>query len=153
LFAAVNQPDTIYGRLPPGVELVRDPDYARRRTLDVALCSSGTATLENALLGVPMVVIYKLSWPTYAIARALIRVKHIAMANLLAGKTVVPELLQRDATPERAAAEAARFLDDAAAWTAARADLLAVRRSLGESGAADRAAAAVLAGVAAEPAR
>jgi len=94
-----------------------------------------------------MVVVYKLSWPTYAIARALINVKHIAMANLLAGKTVVPELIQRDATAERAAAEAAKFLDDAAYAAGTRAGLLAVRASLGEPGAADRAAAAVLAGV------
>jgi lipid-A-disaccharide synthase len=153
LFAAVNQPDATYGVLPPGVELVREQDYARRRTLDVALCSSGTATLENSLLGVPMVVVYKLSWPTYAIARALIRVEHIAMANLLAGKTVVPELIQRDATPEKAAAELARFLDDASSWRRAREELLSVRRSLGEPGAADRAARALLAGLAAEAAR
>ncbi len=153
LFAAVNQPDATYGELPDGAELVREADYARRRALDVAICSSGTATLENALLGVPMVVVYKLSWPTYAIARALIRVNYIAMANLLAGKGVVPELIQRDATPERAAKEAARFLDEPSAWTAARADLLAVRRSLGAPGAADRAAGAVLAGLAAEAER
>lgn len=144
LFAAVNQPDAAYGRLPDGVELVREQDYARRRVLDLAICSSGTATLENALLGVPMVVVYKLSWPTYAIARALVKVKHIAMANLLAGKGVVPELIQRDATPERAAAEAARFLDEPAYAASVRADLLAVRRSLGTPGAADRAAAALL---------
>lgn len=153
LFAAVNQPDSAYGRLPDGVELVREQDYSRRRALDAAICSSGTATLENALLGVPMVVVYKLSWPTYAIARALIRVPHIAMANLLAGKGVVPELVQGDATAERAAAEAARFLDDASYAGRVRADLLAVRRSLGAPGAADRAARAVLAGLSAEAAR
>lgn len=150
LFASANQTDTAYGKLPAGVLLVREHDYARRAELDLALCSSGTATLENALLGVPMVVIYKLSWPTYAIARALIKVKNIAMANLLAGRTVVPELIQRDATPKRAAAEAARFLDDAPYAASVRAELLAVRRSLGKPGAADRAAAAVLAGIAAE---
>jgi lipid-A-disaccharide synthase len=150
LFASANQSDTAYGDLPEGVSLVREQDYARRAELDLAICSSGTATLENALLGVPMVVVYKLSWPTYAIARALVKVKHIAMANLLAGKGVVPELIQRDATAERAAREAARFLDDAALWTRTRADLLAVRASLGTPGAAGRAAAAVLASVAAE---
>ena len=146
LFASANQNDAAYGKLPTGVELVREQDYSRRATLDLALCSSGTATLENALLGVPMVVIYKLSWPTYAIARALVNVRHIAMANLLAGQGVVPELIQRDATPERAAAEAGRFLDDAAYAADVRAKLLAVRHSLGEPGAADRAAAAILAG-------
>ena len=150
LFASENQDDAAYGAPPAGVELVRERDYARRAALDVALCSSGTATLENALLGVPMVVIYKLSWPTYAIARALVKVKNIAMANLLAGRTVVPELIQRDATPGRAAAEAARFLDDPARAASVRAELLAVRRSLGAPGAADRAAAAVLASLAAE---
>ncbi len=145
LFAAVNQADAAYGDLPDGVELVREQDYSKRRSLDAAICSSGTATLENALLGVPMVVVYKLSWPTYAIARALVKVKHIAMANLLAGRGVVPELIQSDATPERAAAEAARFLDDAAYRASVRAELLSVRRSLGAPGAADRAAAALLA--------
>ena len=150
LFASANQNDSAYGTLPQGVALIREHDYARRATLDLALCSSGTATLENALLGVPMVVIYKLSWPTYAIARALVKVKHIAMANLLAGNGVVPELIQRDATPERAAAEAARFIDDAPYAASVRAELLAVRRSLGTPGAADRAAAAVLAGLTAE---
>lgn len=151
LFAAVNQPDAAYGRVPDGIELVREQDYSKRRSLDVAICSSGTATLENALLGVPMVVVYKLSWPTYAIARALVKVKHIAMANLLAGRGVVPELIQRDATPERAAAEAARFLDDAAYAASVRAELLRVRRSLGAPGAADRAASALLASLEGRP--
>jgi lipid-A-disaccharide synthase len=153
LFASANQNDDAYGGLPEGVSLVREQNYALRATLDLALCSSGTATLENALLGVPMVVIYKLSWPTYAIARALVNVKHIAMANLLAGRGVVPELIQRDATPARAAAEAARFLDDPSHASRTRAELLAVRRSLGTPGAADRAAAAVLAGTPTEAPR
>ncbi len=145
LFAAASQPDSAYGRLPDGVTLVREQDYARRAELDLAICSSGTATLENALLGIPMVVVYKLSWPTYAIARALVKVKHIAMANLLAGKTVVPELIQRDATAARIFIEASALLDDPAKAAAMRVALLKVRRSLGEPGAADRAAAAVLA--------
>lgn len=148
LFASANQDDTAFGVLPAGVEIVREHDYSRRGMLDLAICSSGTATLENALLGVPMVVVYKLSWPTYAIARALVNVKHIAMANLLAGKTVVPELIQRDATAERVAAEAAAILDDPARAAAVRAELLKVRRSLGDPGAADRAALAVLTGAA-----
>jgi lipid-A-disaccharide synthase len=145
LFASANQNDDAFGDLPEGIVLVREQHYAKRAVLDLALCSSGTATLENALLGVPMVVIYKLSWPTYAIARALVNVKHIAMANLLAGRGIVPELIQGDATPERVAAEASRFLDDAPYAAATRAALLAVRRSLGTPGAAGRAAAAILA--------
>ncbi|MDP3543270.1 MAG: lipid-A-disaccharide synthase [Elusimicrobiota bacterium] len=153
LFAAESQPDSVYGRLPDGVTLVRERDYSQRGNLDLAICSSGTATLENALLGVPMVVVYKLSWPTYAIARALVKVKHIAMANLLAGKTVVPELIQRDATADRIFLEASALLDDPARAAAVRSELLKVRRSLGEPGAADRAAAAVLAAAPVEAAK
>lgn len=146
LFASANQEDSTYGALPDGIKLVREQDYAKRGMLDLAICSSGTATLENALLGVPMVVVYKLSWPTYAIARALVNVKHIAMANILAGKTVVPELIQYDATAERVAAEAAAILDNPSHAASVRAELLKVRLMLGKPGAADRAAAAVLAG-------
>lgn len=144
LFAAASQPDAAYGRLPDGVELVREDDYRRRAMLDLALCSSGTATLENALLGVPMVVLYKLSWPTYLIARALVKVRHIAMANILAGREVVPELIQGRATARNAAAAAERLLEPAV-WSETRQALLAVRRSLGEPGCADRAARAILA--------
>ncbi len=150
VFASPNQPDKAYGRLPEGVELVRESDYDVRKTLDLAVCSSGTATLENAILGVPMVVVYKLSWPTYAIARAIVKVKHIAMANLLAGREVVPELIQRDATVGRIVIEAARFLDDRDRAARARAELARVRSKLGEPGAADRAAASILADVKAE---
>jgi lipid-A-disaccharide synthase len=153
VFASPNQTDAAYGRLPDGVVLVRESDYAVRASLDLAICSSGTATLENAVLGVPMVVVYKLSWPTYAIARAIVKVKHIAMANLLAGREVVPELIQRDATAGRIVLEAARFLDDPALAARTRAELARVRSKLGEPGAAARAAAAVLAGSAKQAVR
>ena len=147
LFASANQSDSVYGALPEGVRLVREQDYKHRSTLDLAICSSGTATLENALLGVPMVVVYKMSWATYLIARALVNVKNVAMANILAGKTVVAELIQSDATSERIVAEAAVILDNPKKAEAIRAELLTVRRSLGTPGAADRAAAAVLTAV------
>jgi len=145
VFASANQQDSAYGRLPDGVEIVRENDYALRRRLDLAICSSGTATLENAVLGVPMVVVYKLSWPTYAIARAIVKVKHIAMANLLAGREVVPELIQRDATVGRIVLEAARFLDDPAHAARARAELARVRSKLGVPGGSGRAADSILA--------
>ena len=144
MFASANLADSVYGALPEGVRLVREQDYKLRSTLDLAICSSGTATLENALLGVPMVVVYKMSWATYLIARALVNVKNVAMANILAAKTVVTELIQGDATTERIAIEAAMILDNPKKAEAVRAELLAVRRSLGSPGAADRAAAAIL---------
>jgi lipid-A-disaccharide synthase len=146
LFAAPSQPDSAYGPLPDGVTLVRETDYARRRALDVAICSSGTATLENALLGVPMVVVYKMGWVEYRIARAVVRVPYIGMPNLLAGKLVVPELIQGAATSERIVAEVAALLDDSYGAGSVRAELLAIRQSLAAEGAgsaAQRAARAV----------
>ena len=91
-----------------------------------ALTKSGTSTLELALAGVPMAVTYRVNPLTAAIARRLIRVKHVAMVNLLAGRTLVPELLQQDCRPARLAATLARLLDDQAAAAAQRAGFRAV---------------------------
>ncbi len=86
-----------------------------------ALTKSGTSTLELALAGVPMAVTYRLNPLTAAIARRLIRVPHVAMVNLLAGRSVVPELLQQECRPDRLAATLATLLDDPAAAAAQRA--------------------------------
>lgn len=156
IFAAAQQPDDAYQphtrrwRSPKGrrAKLVRETDYAQRAEQDIVLTSSGTATLENALLGLPMVVLYKLSWPTYFLARALIKVEHIAMANILAGKTLVPELIQREATPQNIAREALDILGDPRRHAVMRRDLAALRDYLGGPGAIDRAAEALLAEIA-----
>jgi lipid-A-disaccharide synthase len=122
------------------VRIVRESAYAERSRLDIALTSSGTATVENALLGVPMVVMYRLSWPTYALARALIKVRHIAMANLLAGRELVPELIQHEATPRRIARAALDMLADPVRLSVLRQDLLSLRDVLGGPGATSRTA-------------
>ena len=107
---------------------------------DAALVKSGTSTLETALMNRPMVVVYKMAWFTYWIARLLVRMSHFALVNILAGRTVVPELLQQEASPERMAAEIERLLSDPGARRAQLDGLLEVRRSLGEPGAARRVA-------------
>ena len=107
---------------------------------DAALVKSGTSTLETALMLRPMVVVYKLSWLSYLIGRLLVRIAHFALVNILAGRGLVPELLQRDASPERMAAEIERLLGDRAAREAQLEGLRAVRASLGEPGAARRVA-------------
>lgn len=144
LFASPHLPDEAYAPAFGKASLIRDSGYEHRQMLDIVLTSSGTATLENALLGLPMVVIYKMSWLTYAVARTLIRVKHIAMANILAGKTLVPELVQQDATPERVAQAAAAILCDPRRHATLRQDLLSLRHVLGERGATKRAAKEIL---------
>jgi len=107
---------------------------------DLAWVASGTATLETALLQRPMVIVYRLAWLTYFLARLLVRVNHIGMVNIIAGERVVPELIQRDVTGERIFMESERILQDAAlrTWTAQR--LAEVREKLGSPGAADRVA-------------
>ncbi|MCQ8241273.1 lipid-A-disaccharide synthase [Rhizosaccharibacter radicis] len=95
-----------------------------------ALTKSGTSTLELALAGVPMAVTYRVNPLTAAIARRLIRVPHVAMVNLLAGRALVPELLQERCRPSVLAAETLRLLRDPAAAAAQRAGFAAVMESL-----------------------
>jgi len=152
VFAGAQLPEELYRRwlhrwrgLDGGhAKLVRESDYAVRVQQDVVLTSSGTATLENALLGLPMVVIYKLSWPTYFLARALIKVDMIAMANILAGRRVVPELIQHDATPENVARSALAVLEDPRKLRAMREELISLRTKLGGRGAVTRTARIIL---------
>lgn len=112
-------------------------------TAAAALVASGTATVETALLDTPMVVVYRLSPVTYALGRPFVRVSRFAMVNLIAGRDVVPELIQGDFTPERAAGETLALLDDPRRSAAMRADLAQVRAALGGPGASERAAAEV----------
>lgn len=106
----------------------------------LALCASGTATLEVGLLGTPMIMVYRLASWTYALAKLLVRLPNVSLVNLVSEKKVVPELIQGEANPERIAAEAERLLTDAAAREEMRAGLAGLRARLGEGGASGRAA-------------
>ena len=111
----------------------------------LALCASGTATLEVGLLGTPMVMLYRLRRWTYAIARVLVHLPHVSLVNLVLGRGVVPELIQGAASPERIAAEAEHLLLDERARDAMRQALAELRGRLGERGASGRAAREVAA--------
>lgn len=115
----------------------------------LALCASGTATLEVGMLGTPLLVVYRLATWTYLAARLLVRVPHISLANLVLERGAVPELIQGKATPEAVAAEAAALVGDPARVAAMRADLSEIRGRLGEGGASGRAAERVAAHLAA----
>lgn len=105
-----------------------------------ALVKSGTTTLEAALAGVPFVTAYRTSRLTYWLARRLVRVDHIALANLVAGRRVVPELVQDDATPEALAGAVAPLLSDSPERTGTLEGLATVRAALGSPGASRRVA-------------
>ena len=111
---------------------------------DVVLVASGTATLQAAVVGTPMVLLYRTSRLVYTVGRLLIRVKWIGLVNLVAGRSVVPELIQHEATGERLYQEARRLLEDRAAYDKMKAELAAVKARLGEPGASRRAAQVVL---------
>jgi lipid-A-disaccharide synthase len=110
---------------------------------DLGWVASGTATVEAALVGTPMLVVYRLSPITYAIGRPFVNVPHYAMVNLIAGRRLVPEIIQRDFTADRVAQETLRLLGDPAALDVIKAGLAEVRGKLGGPGASGRAAAAV----------
>ena len=112
--------------------------------MDSAIAASGTVTLETALGGVPMVVVYRTSWPTYLAARAVIRIPHIALVNVVAGHPIVPEFLQHRAEPKRIAAAVIELLRNDERRRIMQEALREVKTRLGEPGAVDRAASVVL---------
>ena len=111
---------------------------------DAVVTASGTATVQTALHGKPMVVVYKLSPMTYRIGKRMARVDTYAMVNLIAGERIVKELIQDECTPEAVAAEAVALLTDADYRRRMIGALEGVRARLGGPGASDRAAEAVL---------
>ena len=104
------------------------------------MSSSGTATLECAIAGTPVVVMYRLSSPTHWLAQRLVKLPHFSLVNIIAGKNIVPELLQEDVNGERIAREVRGLVNNASL----RAELAAVREKLGGPGASRRAAEAIM---------
>lgn len=129
-------------KIAPGAILC--PGMEALAAADLAVIASGTATLEALLVGTPSIVVYRTSALTYGIARRLVKVPHIAMANLVAGERVLPELIQDEADPEQIARQALEWIRDPSQLDAVRSKLLAARERLGPRGAAGRAAEAVL---------
>jgi len=126
------------------LKIVLGQTYNALAAADAAIVSSGTATIEAALLDVPMVVVYRVTPLTALLAKPLVRTPFFSMVNLIAGKRVVAELIQNDFTPDRVAAEILRLLNDQSARETLRRDLAEIRQRLGPPGAVERAADAIL---------
>ena len=129
------------GRQWPAIPIVEHDTYNVIYAADVALVASGTATMETALLGRPMVIMYRVAPLTYALARLMVRVDYIGMPNIILGRKAFPELIQRDVTSDKLVAA---VRDVAARRTELAAALTEVRSKLGEPGAAERAAGLAL---------
>ena len=130
--------------LPPALELQVGNLSAALGEADLAITKSGTISMECAAFGVPAVVFYKTSWPTYLIARQLVSVKYLAMPNLMAGEEIYPEFIQDAATAENISRAALALLRDESRRAVVKAKLAEVVASLGAPGAASRAADAVV---------
>jgi len=129
--------------LTPAAELRAEPVLALARAADVTIAASGTASFEAALAGTPLIVLYRMHAASWWLARRLVRVPHVAMANLTLGERLLPELLQGACTGERIAAEVGALLDDPRQHERIRRGLQALDARFGPSGAYRRAAAAV----------
>jgi lipid-A-disaccharide synthase len=105
--------------------------------------ASGTATLEAAYFEMPLVIVYKVAWFTWIVGRQLVRVDYLGMPNILAGRRIVPELLQHDATPASIGAVLLDFIRNPAACSEQQRHLKEVNAQLGVPGAAGRAADAI----------
>ena len=135
------EPAARASRLP--VHLVGEP-YDAMAISTVLVTATGTATVEAAILGVPMVAVYRLPWPGMVIARRVVSVRHAALPNILAGEEIVPEFIQERMTPEAIAAEVLSLLANPDRRETMRAALRAVADGLGPPRALDRAANEVL---------
>lgn len=130
--------------LPPGLEIQVGNLSGALAQADLAVTKSGTVTLECAAHGLPAVVFYKTSWPTYFIGKQIVKVKHLAMPNLLAGEEIYPEFIQQAATAENIARAALGLLGSPEQSRAVKDKLAQIIATLGAPGAGKRAAAAIL---------
>jgi lipid-A-disaccharide synthase len=117
------------------IEIAKGDIYKALGRCNVALVASGTATLDTAIMGVPMVVVYKVSLLTYWAAKMVVKVPHIGLVNLVAEKEIVPELIQNDVTPQKVAQELSRLIENKDLRDETIKNLKTVRQKLGGGGA------------------
>jgi lipid-A-disaccharide synthase len=137
----VNEKSADLSDKPSRLSVVRGQAREVMRQAEAAIVTSGTATLETALIGTPHILVYKTSAFTYWFARSVVKIRHIGLVNIIADRTVCPELIQQDASPEAMAAEAEKLLIDTPEKSKMMADYTELRCLLGDHTAASNAAA------------
>ena len=136
--------ESLLGKDSNNFKLIKDKGYDFMNLCDLLLVNSGTATLEIAILGKPMIIIYKLSLLSWALLRMLVRIPYFGLVNIIAGKKIVPEFLQFEATPTRIAKEALNILRDGNRMKTIQEGLSEVKTKLGKEAASETAARAIL---------
>ena len=122
------------------VTITEDHTYDLMQICDVCLAASGTATLETAMMELPTVLLYKVSPITYGIGKMVVNLTHVGLPNIVAGKEVIPELLQDDVSADAIVNTVLPLLDDLQVNQHMRSELRSVKEKLGESGAVNRVA-------------
>ena len=130
-----------------GVRIIAGKNYDVMQVCTAIIAASGTVTMEIALLGVPMVIVYKVAPLTYAIGRRIVKIEHMGICNIVAGERIVPELMQQDAEPGPVSEQISRYLADHSYAEAVSHRLAAIRELLGSGGASQRVAELVVAQV------
>lgn len=131
---------TPYIRGSSAIRFIENDTYGLMAHAGAVMVASGTATLETALLGTPMVICYKVSWISYLLGRLLIRIKHIGLVNIVSGRSIVPELIQHRANAGEMGRAILSILTDRNVLARIKQDLNQISELLGEQGASDRAA-------------
>lgn len=132
------------GKSPVDISLVNDENYEERKKFRIAFACSGTATLENALLGIPTIIIYKTTWFFYLVARSLVKVPYIGLVNIISGKNLFPEFIQHKIKIEKIVEKAETWLIDQTEWQKIHQELAGLREKLGKPGVSRRIAAEII---------
>ncbi|MCK4739550.1 MAG: lipid-A-disaccharide synthase, partial [Deltaproteobacteria bacterium] len=133
---------SLLGEVASTIKIVRDKTYLALNAADIAVVASGTATLETALFETPMVIVYSLSPISFFISSKLVEIDTVGLPNIIAGKKIVPELLQSEVTPENIFKELSKLFDKEN-YTEVRSNLGKLREKLGEGSASKNAAKAI----------
>jgi lipid-A-disaccharide synthase len=128
------------GRFKLDIRVVEGYTYDVLNICDLIITASGTATLEAAIMNTPMIIVYKVSFLSYLVARLMVKVKDVGLVNLIAEKRIVPELIQGEASPVNIFNETSKMLKNPHMLSAIKADLEKVKEKLGSPGASQRAA-------------
>jgi len=137
---AISDLESRLGPAKDAIPVVDGNRYNAINAVDLVWTASGTATLEVGLLGKPMIIVYRVAWLTWALAKLLVRIEHFGMVNIIAQERVVPELFQTDVTVDRLVRESRRLLDDDKLRRGVAEKLTQLRERLGVPGAAGRVA-------------